>query len=886
MKRTFTLSGSLKVLILLGLYLLKSSSGSAQCTYTVNAANCYPTFQYSYYYYNSINIACNGTTFASPLAPSSTTATYFDSSCNYGFSVTAGASYPISISPNTANSAYGYMNTGCWVDWNQDGNFDTTEFIGYYDMNTGSTPGNINMFVPGNQQAGTYRMRFIVVYGYYYCTPGLVTNGYNAQSACTSFTGALATTVATGAYAYYGTGYDLSLNVINNYTCYPPFNVTASTITGSSINVCWTPSQGSSPIGWQTAVLPAGGTIGVTTPTVFHPAVAFNQTCDSLTGLTANTNYCVYVRAYCGSGPTDTSIWTPAYCFTTAAPACSTQANAPIITTAPTPPVCLGSSYTIACNGNNPGVSGIVYQWQTSSGGPYGNCSSTTLNGCINYNTTAVTFTALPQTSCVNVRVTATCPTAGIANPSASYNLCVLSYNVPYSEDFYSWPSNTEPSCYKWDVDPGNHGFFAVQQGYSSANGTHIAAEVCPFNNTATTPAQLSAYFTLPGLNLLSSNTYTISFDYSRSNTAFQPHLQLYANSTDPGSTYSAGSPNVTGGTLLLDSTVYFNDVRHTCVTFQPSVGGTYYFSWYTNTTEAANIAYGTALGISNVNIYVSSTCTTPTVQPTTLVGSSNINSISLNWTNPSPRPDKYLIVRTNGNTPLTGSSTIAPPYVGQTYGNGVIVAATHVNSYTDQDLVANTTYTYTILAMNDLCNGPNCYGGPNINTASPLTGTYSTTGARVYVWNQTVSGNFQTATNWTPNRTIVDPSDILVFSNSIFDTAPPGTGRHCGGLVGHAAPGRPGGQVRLRRLAQGRGLDRSGRGALHRRGKAYRLSPDGRACGRHGAVPAGARRRALRHRRGPAAGRRGRPRRHRRRPVRVGPLRPGGAAPCGPLWR
>gem|GEM_PF-1217921 len=772
MKRTFTLSGSLKVLILLGLYLLKSSSGSAQCTYTVNSANCYPTFQYSYYYYNSINIACNGTTFSSPLAPSSTTATYFDSSCNYGFSVTAGASYPISISPNTANSAYGYMNTGCWVDWNQDGNFDTTEFVGYYDMNTGNTPGNINMFVPGNQQAGTYRMRFIVVYGYYYCTPGLTTNGYNARSACTSFTGALATTASTGAYAYYGTGYDLSLNVVNNYTCYPPFNVGASSVGGNYINVSWTPSQGSSPIGWQTAVLPAGGTIGVTTPTVFHQNVAYNLTSDSLGGLTANTNYCVYVRAYCGSGPTDTSIWTPAYCFTTLAPPCSSQANAPIISTPATAPICLGNPYTILANGNNPGVSSIQYQWQWSTGGPYGNCTATTLGACTGYNTLSLTFASLPQTSCVNLRISATCPNAGGPAVSGIYQLCVASFNVPYSEDFYSTASGAEPNCYKWDVDPGNHGFFQVQQGYSSANGTHIAANVCPFNNTATTPAQLSAYFTVPGLNLIGGNTYTISFDYSRSNTAFQPHLQLYANTSDPGTTYNLGSTNVTGGTLLLDSTVYFNDVRHTCVTFVPPVGGTYYFSWYTNTTEAANIAYGTALGISNVNIYVANTCTTPTTQGTSLVGSTNINSVALSWTLSSPRPDKYLIVRTSGNTPLIGSSTIAPPYVGQAYGNGQIVAAVHGNSYTDQDLVANTTYTYTILAFNDLCTGPNCYGGPNINTTNPLTGTYTTTGAKIYVWNRTVSADFNTATNWTPNRTIVDQSDILVFSNSVADTA------------------------------------------------------------------------------------------------------------------
>lgn len=70
----------------------------------------------------------------------------------------AGQSYPISV---TVGNGWPYENVSVWVDWNNDENFDTTEWthIGNANGNPTGLVINGNLSIPAGTANGTYRMR-------------------------------------------------------------------------------------------------------------------------------------------------------------------------------------------------------------------------------------------------------------------------------------------------------------------------------------------------------------------------------------------------------------------------------------------------------------------------------------------------------------------------------------------------------------------------------------------------------------------------------------------------------------------------------------------------------------------------------------------------------
>ncbi len=92
------------------------------------------------------------------------------------------------------------------------------------------------------------------------------------------------------------------------FACIRPNNVTVDNITTTSAEVSWTPvGIGSS---WLVEYGPQGFTLGA------GSNVTVQDTFVTLSGLTSNTAYDVYVRTLCGDS--DTSAWTLVYTFTTA----------------------------------------------------------------------------------------------------------------------------------------------------------------------------------------------------------------------------------------------------------------------------------------------------------------------------------------------------------------------------------------------------------------------------------------------------------------------------------------------------------------------------------------------------------------------------------------
>lgn len=91
-------------------------------------------------------------------------------------------------------------------------------------------------------------------------------------------------------------------------TCPGPTSITASSITSTSAQLDWTTSSGP---GWFYSVVPANSAANQST-SVYTTSATGN----TVSGLTANTQYWAYVRRYCTPG--DSSGWFGPYAFTTA----------------------------------------------------------------------------------------------------------------------------------------------------------------------------------------------------------------------------------------------------------------------------------------------------------------------------------------------------------------------------------------------------------------------------------------------------------------------------------------------------------------------------------------------------------------------------------------
>ena len=293
------------------------------------------------------------------------------------------------------------------------------------------------------------------------------------------------------------------------------------------------------------------------------------------------------------------------------------------------------------------------------------------------------------------------------------------------------------------------------------------------------------------------SGTLTVSgtaSTYTGSTTITAGTIELGAASKLPttnlilnGGTFSTGS--TTGfaqsfGTLTVtaNSTIHFGTASHT-LTFANSSGVS---TWtgnlsITNWTlhynasgtggklsftvtaglSAANLAKITFSGFITGSAFVGvtaevvpyATCTTPTVQPTSLVFTTvngTVLSGSFTAASTSPSPTKYLILRST-------SATVPTPVNGTTYTAGgagpsstIVIQASTSLTFSDSGLTKNTTYYYYIYSYND-----ECVGTTNYLTTSPLSGYTTTSTKNTWYVNDTVDVNdvFTTAAGNSANN-------------------------------------------------------------------------------------------------------------------------------------
>jgi len=196
---------------------------------------------------------------------------------NLQFEIAPGSSFDYSLEANGSSTKAYWI----WIDWNNDEIFDTAteQFLGTGYVDSAVT-GTIN--VPAEQQAGTYRMRVATSY--------------------------LSTTTQPCGNNSTGSYVDFEIIVIPPPSCPTVVGIIATSvdiISLSSVNISWTPTGTEST--WNVKWGNVGFDPNTNSGTEIGSEIGIEVTNYSVTNLTPNTTYRIWVQADCGSG--DISTW-------------------------------------------------------------------------------------------------------------------------------------------------------------------------------------------------------------------------------------------------------------------------------------------------------------------------------------------------------------------------------------------------------------------------------------------------------------------------------------------------------------------------------------------------------------------------------------------------
>jgi hypothetical protein len=221
----------------------------------------------------------------------------------------------------------------------------------------------------------------------------------------------------------YGNYADYTAAIVNNATCLPPSGLTATAL-ATSASLSWTAST-STPLNYRWKVVSNGSNAAADTGIISSGYTAGITA--TATGLSALTNYQVYVKSICSA--TDSSVWTLATNISTP---CNGLPAGGTATSSPTS-VCPTTSFSLLLTGAGSGT-GITYQWQSSptGAGTFANIASAN----------AITYTST-QAVATDYRCIVKCTTTGDSAISA---ITTVLENAPNT--CYCIPTNTNVSYY------------------------------------------------------------------------------------------------------------------------------------------------------------------------------------------------------------------------------------------------------------------------------------------------------------------------------------------------------------------------------------------------------------------------------------------------------
>lgn len=193
--------------------------------------------------------------------------------------LSAGLTYSGNVTTNYGSTSE-YVRI--WIDYNLDGVFQSSEEVATVNAISNASTGAFSFTVPSTTPVGNYRMRVRLVY---------------AQSPASSIDPCI--------NYNYGETHDYMVTIAPPPTCSPVTNVVPGTVLFNSANVSWNQSISTPGIGYQWVVVPQGSSPSATP--VSSGMETPGDTIATATGLSASTNYSMYIRSICTVG--DTSVW-------------------------------------------------------------------------------------------------------------------------------------------------------------------------------------------------------------------------------------------------------------------------------------------------------------------------------------------------------------------------------------------------------------------------------------------------------------------------------------------------------------------------------------------------------------------------------------------------
>ena len=221
------------------------------------------------------SVGSGGYTFADP-AVATNTAT-----------LSRGVPYTIDATHSSTSAS---VNNEVWIDWDQSGTFDATE---YYTMTTSSGSSSTTITVPATAMLGNTGMRIRAVFS--------TSTTFGSGGACSN--------ISVGRETQ-----DYVVTIAPAPTCFPPTGLTAPVVSYSGATIEWLASNPVPGNGYDYYYSTANtNPTAATTPS---GSVGAGILTAGLSGLTPATPYYVWVRGNCGAN--DYSTWTGPLMFTTA----------------------------------------------------------------------------------------------------------------------------------------------------------------------------------------------------------------------------------------------------------------------------------------------------------------------------------------------------------------------------------------------------------------------------------------------------------------------------------------------------------------------------------------------------------------------------------------
>ncbi len=269
-----------------------NATGCTEQSYTTGsvACHCIPAYTFGKTDGDLIsNIAITGTTLSNNTGTAQVNPayTYFTGQPNYTATLQAGTSYSVNVTVGT----WGNQHIRAWIDYNDNGVFESTESIGSTVVAPGQAnagpfaPASFNITLSCSPPSGLHRMRVRTVWS--------TTAGFN-------------TTIDPCATYGYGETEDYDVFITPAPACPAPFAMAASNVTFNSADLAWT--AGCFETVWDVHVTTGAAPSGAAN----NPGLTATNL--ALSSLMPATTYNVYYRANCGPGSTST--WS-SYSFTT-----------------------------------------------------------------------------------------------------------------------------------------------------------------------------------------------------------------------------------------------------------------------------------------------------------------------------------------------------------------------------------------------------------------------------------------------------------------------------------------------------------------------------------------------------------------------------------------